>query len=333
MCCLLVPRGVDVPVGSILIDCPRVIFFGAALALAGKINAGVIRFSPIAADWLMLGHVALTALSGLYHQGLREGAEITMQVITDMGLPYFVARAAIDSIGCYRFYVRVLLTIAVICSAFALVEMVTGHSVVRQAYHLVFHRVTHLRLEEQRLGLYRSIATFRHWILFGVYCSTVFALAVHMTPESLGLSRIRYRWMLGSVLVGVFASLSSGPWIGILLCACLMLYGRVMKGVHGRWKLFGTASVIVFVGLTIVSNRGPIRLAMDYLTLDSQTAYVRWGMWESVIDLMPTHWPIGWGWNPDWPRLEWYIWTSMDSFYAVQLVRSGVIAVVFLLLF
>jgi len=50
-------------------------------------------------------------------------------------------------------------------------------------------------------------------------------------------------------------------------------------------------------------------------------------MWKSVWALMRDYWPLGWGWKPGWPRVEWYIWESIDSFYAMLLVRSGIFAV------
>jgi hypothetical protein len=222
---------------------------------------------------------------------------------------------------------------AVVSAVFALMEMLTGYSLIRNAYHIFFPKVDHLYLEEQRLSLYRSLATFRHWILFGLYCVLAFALAVCIKPSNLKMGRTFFRCCILLSAAGVFASLSSGPWIAFGLCLFCLAYGRLVKNVGGRWKFLLFAIGASFFLLSIVSNRGPIKLAINYLTLDTGTGYIRLMMWQSVWALMSDYWLFGWGWGAEWPRLEYYIWTSADSFYAVWLIRAGIFAVLPLIAF
>jgi hypothetical protein len=325
--CLLIPRGVELQLGTIMIDSSRVALAVFSLMAFNKLLSGSIILHLTAADLFIFAHVGIVAVSAVYHEGFGEGLESAIAVLVDMGLAYFVARAAIRNLQCYRYCVRVVLVIAAVSAVFGVAEMFTGHSIVRAAYQAFFPKVGQVYLRTQRLGLYRATATFRADILFGLYCMTAFALSVCMKPYQLAMRPRIYKLCLLLCVLGVFASLSSGPWIAFGLCLLCLAYGWVMKGIRGRWKLllFAVGAWLMF--LSIVSNRGPVKLVIDYLTLNPLSGYVRLGMWESVWAMMPEYWPLGWGWKSGWPRLEWYIWESIDSFYAVLFVRSGIFAV------
>ena len=316
-----------------MISPSRLVLTMFSIMAVNQLLSGTITIRTTPADWLMLTHVGIIALSAVYHGGFGEGLENAIATVTDMGMAYFVARVAVRNLDCYRYFVRVILVIAAISAVFALVEMVTGYSIIRNAYHIFFPKVGHLRLYEQRLSLYRSLATFRHWILFGLYCVLAFALSVHAKPYHLKMGSAFYKGCLALCVAGVFASLSSGPWMAFGLCLFCLAYGRLMKNVGGRWKLFLFAIGAGFLLLSVVSNRGPIKLAINYLTLDTGTGYVRLMMWQSVWALMSDYWLLGWGWGAEWPHHEWYIWSSIDSFYAVLLVRSGIFAALSIIAF
>lgn len=330
--CVLIPRGVDLQLGTIMISPSRLVLTMFSIMAVNQLLSGTITIRTTPADWLMLTHVGIIALSAIYHGGFGEGLENAIATVTDMGMAYFVARVAVRNRDCYRYFVRVILVIAAISAVFALVEMVTGYSIIRNAYHIFFPKVGHLYLYEQRLSLYRSLATFGHWILFGLYCVLAFALSVHMKPCHLRMGKVFYIGCLVLCVAGVFASLSSGPWTAFFLCIFCLAYGRLMRDVHGRWKLLLVSAGIGFLLLSIVSNRGPLKIIAGF-SLSPATAYGRIYMWEMVLALMPDYWLLGWGWDADWPRAEWFIWTSIDSYYAVWLVRSGVFSVLSIVAF
>jgi len=333
MSCLLIPRGVDLQLGSIMINPSRLVITLFSIMAVNRLLSGAVVIRMTLADLFMSIHLGIIALSAVYHDGFGEGLENAIATLTDMGMAYFVARVAVRNIDCYRYFVRIVLLIAVISAVFALVEMLTGRSLIRNAYHIFFPKVSHLYLGEQRLSLYRSLATFRHWILLGLYCVVAYALAVCVKHYHLNMNRTFYKVCLALSMAGVFASLSSGPWMAFILCLFCLVYGRIMRNVRGRWKILLITIGMGFLCLSVLSNRGPIRLAINYLTLDTHTGYVRLAMWESVFALMSDYWMLGWGWRGDWPRAEWYIWSSIDSFFAVNLVRSGIFAVLSIIAF
>lgn len=330
--CVLIPRGVELQLGTIMIDSSRVVLTLFSIMAVYQLLSGAITIRMTPADWLMFTHVGIIGFSAIYYGGFREGLENAIAMLTDMGLAYFVARVAVRNRDCYRYFVRIVFLIAAISAVFALVEMLTGYSIIRNAYHIFFSKVGHLHLYEQRLSMYRSLATFRHWILLGLYCVLAFALSVHAKPYHLRMGSAFYKGCLALCVAGVLASLSSGPWMAFCLCIFCLAYGRLMRNVQGRWKLLLVSAGVGFLFVSIASNRGPLKMITSF-ALNPGTGYGRIYMWEMVLAFMPGHWLLGWGWGLDWPRPEWYVWASIDSYYAVWLVRSGVFSVLSIVAF
>ena len=326
--CLLIPRGVELQLGTIMINIPRILLTLFSLMAMNQLLSGTIVLRMTLADVLMSIHVAIIAFSSLYHEGFGEGLETAVAVLVDMGMTYFVARVAVCNLTSYRYYVRVTLIIAAISAAFGLIETFTGFSPINAAYHTFFPKVIDVNLTEKRISLYRAITTFRVEQLFGLYCMTAFAIAACVKPYNLNMGGGIRKICLALCILGVFASLSSGPWIALGLCFACLAYDHIARNIRDKWKILLLACGSVLLFLSVASNRGPFKIAIDYLTLDRQTGYVRLAMWECVWALMRDYWPLGWGWSGNWPRsVDWYIWSSVDSFFAVYLVRSGIFAV------
>jgi len=223
MSCLLIPRGVELELGTIRVDPSRIFLALFAIMAMSRLLSGTIRLRATLADLLIFIHIGLISLSAIVHEGFGRGMEPALGALGDMGLAYFVARVFICNLQCYRYLIRIVLIIAVVSAVFGLVEMVTGYSIIRAAYHTLFPKVTFVHLQSQRLSLYRAMATFRVDILFGLYCATVFSLAVCVKHYHLKMSRGFYRGCLILCVLGVFASLSSGPWLTLVLCFFLFI--------------------------------------------------------------------------------------------------------------
>ncbi|MEK6797417.1 MAG: hypothetical protein AABZ12_00470 [Planctomycetota bacterium] len=331
---LLLPRGVELQLGTIMVNPLRILLTGLALGAARRLAERQVRLAISLADGLLIAHVCIIVISALAHGGLDEGLENATASVIDMGLAYFVARAAVHDVASYRYFVRVMLIIAAISGVFGLVEMMGGYSVIRGVFQPFFPRVPYVYLENQRLGLYRATATFPADILFGLYCTLAIGLAVCIGARNLGMRPGLYRTAVTLSLVGVFSSLSSAPWLACGLIVMILAYDRFLRKVRHRLRLLLFSSAAAFVVLGVISNRGPLRLLVDYLTLNPESGYVRMAMLECVWALVPDYWALGWGWGNDWPRIvEWYKWNSIDCFYAVLFVRSGVFAVLSFLAF
>jgi hypothetical protein len=331
--CLLIPRGVELQLGTMMINPARILFLIFTIVALYQLYTGAVVLRATPADWFIAVNIGVIVISCVYHggRGAGTGLENATGMLVDMGMAYFVARVFIRDMLCYRYFVRIALMIAAISAVSALGETFTGYSIIRAAWHMFFPQVDLVNLTEQRYGLYRAQAAFREHILFGLYCSMVFALSVLIAPQNMSLSRNFYGACLVLCVAGVLSSMSSGPWLSMALCIMCLLYAWFTRNVRGRWKLLIGLVASVFLLLNICSNRGPIVLAIDYLTLDSSTGHFRLEMWDAVIAILHDNWLLGWGWGADWPRPAWYITSSIDSFYAVWFVRSGVFAVLAIL--
>ena len=327
--CLLIPRGVELQLGTIMIDIPRILLTLFSLMAMSQLLSGRVILRLTFADLFMSVHVGIIAFSAVYHEGFGEGLESAIAVLVDMGMAYFVARVVVHNLACYRYYVRIVLIIAAISAVFGLIEMFTGFSPLKATYHTFFSKVEGIYLlTEKRHGLYRAAAAFRVSLLFGLYCAIAFTVAVYVKHNELNMGKWVRRICLTFCVLGVFASLSSGPWLALMLCLFCLVYDRITGNIRNKWKILLLTCGLGLLFLTIASNRGPVKLIINYLTLDPGNGYIRLAMWECVWTLMRDYWPLGWGWFGDWPRsVDWYIWLSADSFYAVYLIRSGIFAV------
>ncbi len=331
---LLLPRGVEVQAGTVMINPLRIILsiLGSVALLKVITGRASLTFTP--ADWLMGIHVGIIMASGFVHEGVDEGIEIAIATGVDMGLAYLVARVATEDLRSYHFFVRTALVIATISGVFGAIEMVSGYSLIRGLFIPFFPGVPYVYLENQRLSLYRATGTFPADILFGLYCMLSVGLAINLGANRLVMRRGTYRTCTLLALLGVFSSLSSGPWLALTLVFCMMIYDRILRTEPNRWWFLVLGLLAGWLTLGTLSNRGPIKLLVDYLTLNPDSGYIRMAMLECIWDLVPKFWALGWGWGNDWPRsVEWYKWNSIDCFYAVIFLRSGVFAVFALLSF
>ena len=138
---LLLPRGADLQIGSILIDAPRVVLTCFSLIGLHKVlmQPGLIKWSI--ADLAIGVHVLLFAASAVFHVGSMDGLELAISVLIDMGAAYFVARVFVANRDCYSYYVRALLGVAAFLSVFGCIESLTGYSPLRGFLHMFFPRV------------------------------------------------------------------------------------------------------------------------------------------------------------------------------------------------
>lgn len=327
---IFVPPGVALSLGSIRIDAARVVMPLVCLAILCNRSKWMPPVKWMWADYLMGGHILIMAFSALHHHG-SAGLNNALGVIADVGLAYLIGRILVRNISAYRYFLKVSLLAAGVLGGLAAIESVAGISLLRRAFRVAFKQVPYISLEGGRLSLYRASVSFQVSLLLGLYCAMIFALTIFLSHNKLDLKKWTYRLLIGFAIVGVFASLSSGSWGGMGICLLCLCYDRLSRGFNNRWKLLVAGTITLNLVLSVLSNRGPIKLAIGHLTLNSQTGYIRLAMWDAVNAIMKTHWFLGWGWGENWPRPEWYIWGSIDSFYAVWMVRSGVLSVMLFL--
>ena len=166
-----------------------------------------------------------------------------------------------------------------------------------------------------RNGFARVISGFEHPILFGLFCAITVAPFFYLYRDKPGKA-----FCFAALPFGMtYLSLSSAPLITAGLCTALVLWDLVTKS---KWKLLLGLFSIVYVFLTIASNRGPIILLIDNLTFDPHTAWTRIAIYEYGSAAVMQHPVMGFGLSSNWPRPGW-LTSSVDNFWLVIAMRHG----------
>ena len=198
---------------------------------------------------------------------------------------------------------------------------------------IIFDAVPGFRTEpnvnyEPRLGLFRAQVTFPHPILYGVYCSTAFALAWY-TPLARGAGRfVRYFWCT-IVFLATFFSVSSGAILSVMLQLMLMGWDWVTKKLKRRWLILFLIIAFCYVVIDLLSNRTPVTIFISLATFSAHNAWYRIIIWDygSAEVLRNPLFGIG---LREWIRPSWMQSTSVDNFWLLTAMRYGFPGVILL---
>lgn len=266
-------------------------------------------FMLLAATW---GAVALVTQDGI-DSGLQSAG---IFVIETFGT-FLFARRYIRDIFAFRRMVGCLVLMVLFLLPFAVYENVTGSPILIELFGKVFS-VHGIVDSEPRLGLRRAQGPFDHFILFGVVCSSAFALSFYV----FGAKRAQGR--LASVLVAMaaFSSLSSGALLSLVVQTMLIVWDKIMVSVARRWAILATIIIIAYFVVDLTSNRTPFEVFISYLTFNADTSYMRVHIWNYGTQAVMQHPIFGIGLN-DWERPAW-LGGSIDNFWLVNAVRYGI---------
>ena len=205
----------------------------------------------------------------------------------------------------------------------ALPESLFGKHYVHEALHKLtgyYHPVAY----EKRMGLTRAYSFFDHPIHYGTFCASLFALMWY--SERGGYSKFS---KAGLVLGSTFLGLSSAPLLCIGVQGGLVGWDRLTKRIKGR---AGITTAIVLIGYTVLAlmaTRNPFTILATGLTLDPWTGYYRVMIWTYGMDTVAQYPIFGIGLG-DWVRPDWMFSSTVDAFWLVIAMTTGVPALLFL---
>jgi hypothetical protein len=177
---------------------------------------------------------------------------------------------------------------------------------------------------EQRLGLYRAASVFDHPIHLGTFCASLLALIWFAEKRA----PIRNTCLV-IVTLATLTALSSAPMLCLALQLGLIALERATRGLEGRLMLLFIIFAGLYIGASLVGTRSPMAIIATGFTLDSWTGYYRLMIWEYGIDTVTAHPLLGIG-QADWVRPKWMVSTTIDAFWLVIAMRTGIPSVVFL---
>jgi hypothetical protein len=277
-------------------------------------GAGRIRSADIAA----LAFCAWCAISLAVVHGPTLAIQPGGILFVEAAGAYFLGRCYIRDADDFRNLVGALFWVVAALLPLALIESVLGYKIALRIFGFIAPTLPD-SVYPPRWGLQRAQTVLDHPILFGAFCSSIFA----MTHMVLGYERSFFQRWTKTAIVGAttFLSLSSGPITSVAVQASLLLWNWLLHPIQQRWKLlwFGIFSAYVFVAC--VSNRSVAAFYVTRFSFDRETAYFRLIIWEYGSASVLRHPLFGTGLG-EWDRPSWMP-PSIDMFWLANAVFYG----------
>jgi hypothetical protein len=274
-------------------------------------------------DLVFIAFNLWTVFVFLQHDGAPAGLVYGGSLALESLGAYLIARAFVRDEQALIASLKVMLLAICTAALIALPESLLGQNFA----HDILGALTgydHPTGVEKRLGLTRAYSTFDHPIHYGTFCAGLLALLVYVEQRK---TRRHNRAMLigGATVLGV----SSAPILCLALQVGMMVWDKITRGLRSRSLITAALIAFVFVGISLVSNRGPFAMIATGLTLDPWTGYYRLQIWTHGLENVWANPWMGIG-LADWERPWWMVADTVDAFWLVVAMREGIPA--FLLL-
>ena len=243
-----------------------------------------------------------------------------MMAIETMGA-YFLARVMIRNEGQFYGMVKTIFLIILLLLPLSLYESVTGSNIALNMFRSVLPTQIDYFMAP-RWGLRRVQSVFDHPILYGVFCTSVFALVHKVLGRNVSPMRRWGRSIL--VFLATILSMSSGPLSALVVQALLMSWGWFLRGFRYRWHVLATFFASLYTAVSLVSNQSFFEFYVHYFAFSQDTGWDRIRIWHYGWLSVFNHPIFGIGHN-EYQRPEW-MEPSIDMFWLINFVRFGYIA-------
>lgn len=210
-----------------------------------SLRRSTVRFLRSPVDWMVLGYVVLNSILAYRGGNFTGDTRAALMLWIDFFLPYYVASRSIQNTEGFRHALVGLVLGGVMLSVLAAVEVVRAwklYDAATSAYGL--HIFGSYKL---RGGFVRPAVTITESISLGYVVVSATGAYLYLQRLIEGNLNRRLAWLVLSV--GVLASLSRAPWVGVFLL--LLVY--VMTGPRPLKRLLQGAaiSVCAFFALSV----------------------------------------------------------------------------------
>lgn len=176
-----------------------------------------------------------------------------------------------------------------------------------------------------RYGVYRSSVVFSHPILYSVIAMSLIVLTWYLFTGVL-----RYLFVFG-YLVAAYTSMTSAGFIMLGMQVGLIVLDRLNNQIPGIRKNVVRLGLLVLILLQLFTNQGAIKLLLNILALNPETAFARYYQWENAWDDVMRNKVFGIGFN-QWTR-PWWMPESIDSYWLHMAVVHGLVGVTIISVF
>jgi hypothetical protein len=227
-------------------------------------------------DFFAFATAAWVAISAIYVAGFDALLTAAGGESLEFLGAYLVGRAFLAGPKALATFVGVLKIVTVVIVLLALADAITGRWIVQDSLGALFNAAPPGPVYRQ--NMVRATATLDHPILLGTFLSLVSAIFINLGGSTWSRTIL--------VLVCLFGCMLSQSSAGLMCWGIVVAaysYDRLFKASGWRWS----ALWIVMIGLTcilfLVAN-APLGWLITHLTLDPESAYFRYMIWDAALD-------------------------------------------------
>ena len=259
-----------------------------------------------------------------YHSG-QEGMVYGGSLALESLGGYLIARAWIRDWGTFQATLNLLAVAIFTAAVFAVLDSIYGNYFIHNALR-TFIGGDPMPPVDIRMGLVRAASVFDHPIHYGTFCAALFAL--FWFSETRTTRRLQRACLLG---VATMLGLSSAPLLCIGLQIAMIAWEYVTRGFALRTHITLAILTGLYLGASFVTSRPPLYILITSATFDPWTGFYRILIWEHGLNNV---WASPWtGLGlADWERPQWMVSSTMDAFWLVTTMRSGIPAFLILAL-
>lgn len=275
-------------------------------------------------DLVLVGYVLWTFAAYATHTEGTEGMVYGGSLVVESLGGYAISRAFIRDIETFCAALRLLVLSVVLAGLVALPDMLLGEYVTHNLLRSVVGGEPMPEVE-YRMGLARAASVFDHPIHLGTYCAGL--LAMIYFAEQRELLRLRSGLI---VALGTLTAMSSAPLLCLGVQVALLAWERLTRRFSFRVTTLLAVILGAFAALTVLSTRSPFVQIATGLTFDPWTGYYRTMIWQYGMESVMNYPLLGIG-LADWERPQWMVSSTVDAFWLVTMMRSGIPALMLLL--
>lgn len=323
------PTYVTVPVGTIDFTVRRIVM----LALFAKLFLQTDlpdRFKLMRLDKLIIIYFGAQILAGATTtRSLMAFLENRGGAVFDMLLPYFAVRMIIRNKQQYLTLLKGVLIIAAPLAIAGFYQCITGDNPV--GFFKKYYAWGRVKRDVPipRAGFFRADITFSHSIMYGLFFSMLGPICAGLLRH-VKKGKHLYAIGIGLMGVGVFSSVSAGPWLGTLLAILFI----VLYFYRRHWRIAVLLAILMSGMVEIIGSRHFYK-EIDRFTFSGHTARHRVRLMEVALleGGMRGHWLTGFGWgvDPGWMSVIYpgdERSTDITNHYLVVLCRFGLAGLV-----
>jgi hypothetical protein len=177
-----------------------------------------------------------------------------------------------------------------------------------------------------RWGLTRATGPFSHSIMFG-NCFVMFLPLIWSLRHQRGYWRTLAYVFSGTAIVGALISMSSGPWVAVIVVVFCLTIER-----YKRWvKLILITLVLACILIQVVSNRPFYRVLADRLNFVGGDWWQRADLIDAAIEDFGQWWLAGYGGkDPGWGSRVGEDVTDVNNEFILKGVQYGILGIIVL---